>query len=85
MRRRGQILAQGIDRRVDRGPLSADLTWADVDRFFDFWAERICSRSSARGAVSYIRGRRWYDSVRSVAPAGDRPARMQPVPGAIQP
>jgi Protein of unknown function (DUF3313) len=40
----GQILAQGIDRRIDRGPLSADLTWTDVDRFFDFWAERICSR-----------------------------------------
>ncbi len=40
----GQLLAQGIDRRVDRGPLPADLTWADVDRFFDFWAERICSR-----------------------------------------
>lgn len=40
----GQLLAQGIDRRIDRGPLPADLSWADVDRFFDFWAERICAR-----------------------------------------
>jgi Protein of unknown function (DUF3313) len=40
----GQLLAQGIDRRIDHGPLPADLTWADLDQFFDFWAERICSR-----------------------------------------
>ena len=59
----GQLLAQGIDRRIDRGPLPADLTWADVDRFFDSGPNGSAPGSSARGGVSSPRGTRWCDHV----------------------
>ena len=43
----GMLLAQGVDgpRRADAPPLD---TWADVDRGFARWADRVCARLEAR-------------------------------------
>jgi hypothetical protein len=41
-----ELLAQGIDRRRPGAPPIA--TWADLDRAFAFWADRVCSRLEAR-------------------------------------
>lgn len=43
----GTLLAQGIDgpRRADAPPLD---TWADIDRGFARWADRVCARLEAR-------------------------------------
>ena len=43
----GTLLAQGVDgpRRADAPPLE---TWADVDRGFARWADRVCARLEAR-------------------------------------
>jgi len=40
------LLAEGVDRRRRGAPVSR--TWADVDRAFAFWADRMCSRLEAR-------------------------------------
>ena len=42
-----QLLAAGVDRRRRTGAVSI-VTWADVDRLFDFWAARVCGRLEAR-------------------------------------
>jgi hypothetical protein len=54
----GELLAQGVDgpRRADAPPLD---TWADIDRGFARWADRVCARLEARtntepAATSYI-------------------------------
>jgi len=41
-----ELLAEGIDRRR-RGAPPLD-TWAEVDRAFAFWADRVCTRLEAR-------------------------------------
>jgi len=43
----GTLLAQGVDgpRRADAPPLD---TWADVDRGFARWADRVCARLETR-------------------------------------
>src|SRR2546428_8254762 len=43
----GTLLAQGVDgpRRADAPPLD---TWADIDRSFARWADRVCARLEAR-------------------------------------
>ena len=43
----GTLLAQGVDgpRRADAPPLD---TWADIDRGFARWADRVCARLEAR-------------------------------------
>ena len=40
------LLAEGVDRRR-RGAPPLD-TWAEVDRMFAFWADRVCTRLEAR-------------------------------------
>jgi hypothetical protein len=40
------LLAEGIDRRRPGAP-PLD-TWAEVDRMFGFWADRVCTRLEAR-------------------------------------
>jgi uncharacterized protein DUF3313 len=40
------LLAEGVDRRR-RGAPPLD-TWAEVDRAFAFWADRVCTRLEAR-------------------------------------
>jgi len=39
----GEVLAQGLERRTEPGPIRS-LTWAEVDRFFAAWANRVCGR-----------------------------------------
>jgi hypothetical protein len=43
------LLAEGVDRRR-RGAVALE-TWADVDRAFAFWADRMCTRLEARTGV----------------------------------
>jgi hypothetical protein len=40
------LLAEGIDRRRSGAPSLQ--TWAEVDRAFAFWADRMCARLEAR-------------------------------------
>jgi hypothetical protein len=40
------LLAQGVDRR--RREIPASETWAEVDRAFDFWAERMSAKLARR-------------------------------------
>jgi Protein of unknown function (DUF3313) len=40
------LLAQGVDRR--RREIPASETWGEVDRAFDFWAERMSARLERR-------------------------------------
>jgi len=41
-----EILAAGVDQR--RSKASRIATWAELDRAFDFWADRVCGRLEAR-------------------------------------
>ena len=41
-----ELLAQGVDRR--RREIPASETWGQVDRAFDFWAERMSARLESR-------------------------------------
>ena len=45
----GMLLAQGLDTRRRGGSLAGVVdTWAEVDRAFGFWADRVCARLEAR-------------------------------------
>ena len=44
---RGELLAQGIDRRRAGAPPTI-ATWEALDRALAFWADRVCSRLEAR-------------------------------------
>ena len=45
----GELLAQGVDHRRSTGSLEGVIdTWADIDRVFARWADRVCGRLEAR-------------------------------------
>ena len=45
----GELLAQGVDHRRSTGSLAGVIdTWADIDRAFARWADRVCGRLEAR-------------------------------------
>ena len=42
-----ELLAQGVERRRTKGSLE-HLTWAELDRIFDFWADQVTGRLERR-------------------------------------
>lgn len=45
----GELLAEGVDKRRRAGSLEGVIdTWADIDRAFAFWADRVCTRLETR-------------------------------------